>query len=198
MSKLHEIIEIEVRKSSPVRSPPIIKKLMKKVVEPMSQEEINQKLKKANELREEGLTRKCKINTDNKVKLVLERKENLYREHTEKVKVTLETRAEQALRKRQENLQSRINNAKKVSEKLGKVLQTKEEMEKEKESKLISELKLVEQAQQKNQEMQEQTRLKAKIHIQNVEKVVELQKEKKAKQLETKKSEILKKLDKAG
>jgi hypothetical protein len=102
------------------------------------------------------------------------------------------------LRKREENLQAIIDNAKKASEKLSKVLQTKEEISKEKEAKLNAELKKDEIALLKNLELQENTRLKAKIHIQNVNKVVELQKEKKAKELETKKSEIAFKLNKAG
>jgi hypothetical protein len=48
MSKFNEVIEIEVRKASPARSPPIAKKLLKKMQAPLSMNDIEQKLKKAN------------------------------------------------------------------------------------------------------------------------------------------------------
>ena len=56
----------------------------------------------------------------------------------------------------------------------------------------------MEEAQSKTLEIQEQTRLKAKIHLQNVQKTVDELKIQKAKELESKKCEIASKLDKAG
>ena len=135
-TQFKEVIEIEIKKGSPARSPPIHKKLLKKHPTDLSREVIDQKLEKAMNIREE-LAKKIKRSD---VKEVQDRKLNNEKQQHERVKLTLETRAEQALRLRNENLQTRIANAKKVIEKRDKVLQAKEELNQAQKVKLDAEL----------------------------------------------------------
>jgi len=70
------VIDIEVRKCSPLRSPPIALKLMKQKLEgetPLTLQDIEEKLRKAEELRNNELARK-QHHTDDKVSKVIERR----------------------------------------------------------------------------------------------------------------------------
>ena len=70
-------IEIKENKGSPARSPPIAQKLMKTKSMTASIEEIESKLKRAEELRKEEFARKTSGLTDEKIKEVNERKNAL-------------------------------------------------------------------------------------------------------------------------
>lgn len=80
-------------------------------------------------MREEELAKKVKIS---KILQVLERKSAQEKESHDKVKFALETRAERAYRLRLEAIKSRVNIARKVIKKMDKVLQTKQDINKQK------------------------------------------------------------------
>jgi hypothetical protein len=193
MNQIPIVIDIEIRKGSLTRSPPIAKKLQK--LKERSErspciEDIQEKLRKAEELRKEEFAKKSNLLTDDKISKANERKINQEKDLLEKYQKDLEHKSEQADLLRKQAILNKIQIAKKQSSKVEQVLQKYEEMEKDKENKLREELeKKDEMATQKVKELNEQTILKVKTHIDKVHKVVESQKDRLAKELQEMKND---------
>jgi hypothetical protein len=196
MNKQPIVFDIDVKPSSPARSPPIALKLKNRKLHPATLEEIESKLNRAEELRNQQL--KAHSLTDDKLKEVIERKVANDKEQAQKLIETIENKQETAEQLRAQTIEKKISLAKKYSDKLDKALQHREEIAADKENKLRqdNELKLA-QAQERVAELQEQILSKVKTHIQKVMETVELQKAKKANELEDMKQEMIQKQQKA-
>ena len=194
------VIDIEVRKMSPGRSPPIAQKLMKQKAHTEaapSIEDIEQKLKKAEELRKEEFARKKPL-TDEKLHKVLERKSTQEKEQLEKLQKEIDQKAELADELRKKAILTRVTVAKKHSAKVEQAQHKAEEMEKDKENKIRLEMeKKDELAMKICKEATEEVIKKAKAELEKVQKVVETHKCKKTLEIENKKQELLIKHQKA-
>lgn len=133
------VIDIEVKKCSPTRSPPIAAKLLKmKNADEAAPtlEDFNAKLLRAEELRNVELARRAAQLTGEKISKVLERKSTQEKAQLERLQRELEQKSETADQLRRQAIETRVSVAKKESEKVEKALSKIETMEKDKESEL--------------------------------------------------------------
>jgi len=82
-------------------------------------------------MRKEEYVRKIGNNTDEKLNKVQERKNTMEKEQVDKILKQMESKLESAEQLRTQAIETKVGRAKKVSEKLVKVKETRDVMEKE-------------------------------------------------------------------
>lgn len=130
------VIEVPLHKSLSPAKGQVVKRLMKaENASPITREQIEQKLKKAQELRELETNKRIGQISDERLSRARERRSNFVAQKTTKIRTALDVKMEDAVQKRSQLINVIVQKAHKESEKLGKVIQCKQEREESKKSK---------------------------------------------------------------